>query len=91
MTAARTLIQMTAERSSPTALDSPQHAEMLPAQPGSILLDKAFTRRTNDIGHLERWRIHLLCSLRDRFTFSGLETSSLSSGVPAVFRWRAER
>jgi hypothetical protein len=24
--------------------------------------------RTDDIGHLERWPFHLLCSLRDRLT-----------------------
>ena len=59
---------MAAERSSAATLDGPQHAEMLPAQPGSILLDEAFACRTDDIGHLEGWLIHLLCSLRDRFT-----------------------
>src|SRR6476469_8880557 len=40
------------------ALDSTQHREMLPAQPGSILLDRACTRCTNnDVCHFERWRI----------------------------------
>jgi len=55
MAAASTTIQMTAERGRTAAFDSPQHAEMLPTQPGSIFLDKACARRTNDIGHLERW------------------------------------
>jgi hypothetical protein len=54
MAAARTLIQMAAERSSAAALDGSQHTEMLPAQPGSILLDEALARHTDDIGHLER-------------------------------------
>jgi hypothetical protein len=71
MAAAGTLIQMAAQRSSATALDGSQHTEMLPAQPGSILLYEAFARHTDDIGHLERWLIHLLCSLRERLTCSG--------------------
>ena len=91
MAAARTLIQMAAERSTAATLDGSQHTEMLPAQPGSILLDEAFARHTDDIGHLERWLIHPLCSLRERFTFSGPDSSSMSSGVPAAFRWRSER
>jgi hypothetical protein len=45
---------MAAERSSAATLDSSQHTEMLPTQPGSIFLDKACARRTNDIGHLEK-------------------------------------
>jgi hypothetical protein len=53
LTAARALIQMAAERGRAAALDSPQHANMLPAQSGSILLDKASARCLNDIGHLE--------------------------------------
>jgi hypothetical protein len=56
MAAARTLIDVTAERSTTAALDRPQHTDMLPAQPRSILLDKAFACRTKDIGHLEGWR-----------------------------------
>ena len=52
----------------------------------AILLDEAFARHTDDIGHLEGWLIHLLCSLRERFTCSGPDSSSLSSGVPAAFR-----
>ena len=36
-------------------------------------------------------RVHLLCSLRDRFTWSGLDSSMLSSGVPAALRWRSDR
>jgi hypothetical protein len=91
MAAARTLIQMDAERSRAATLDRSQHTEMLPAQLGSILLDEAFARHMDDIGHLERWLIHFLCSLRERFTCSGPDSSSLSSGVPAAFRWRSER
>ena len=86
MAAARTLIQMAAERGRAAALDGAQHAEMLPGQSGSILLDEAFARCSNDVGHLEGWRVHLLCSLRERFTCCGSENSALSMGVPAAFR-----
>ena len=41
MAAARALIQMAAERRRAAALDGAQHAEMLPGQSGSILLDEA--------------------------------------------------
>ena len=86
LAAAGALIQMAAERGRATALDSPQHAKMLPAQSGSIPLNKAFARCANDVGHLEGWRVHLLCSLRERFTCFGSENSALSMGVPAAFR-----
>ena len=80
------LSQMAAERGRAAALDSPQHTKMLPGQSGSVLLDKAFARCSNDVGHLERWRVHLLCSLRDRLTCFASENWALSIGVPAAFR-----
>src|SRR5437868_5695957 len=55
LSAARTLIQMAAERGRAAALDSPQHAKMLPVQSGSVLLNKAFACCLNDVGHLEGW------------------------------------
>ena len=86
MAAARALIQMAAQRRRAAALDGSQHTEMLPGQSGSVLLNEAFARCSNDIGHLEGWRVHLLCSLRERFTCFGSENSALSMGVPAAFR-----
>jgi hypothetical protein len=68
MAALLAAVQMTAERSSAAVLDGGKHAEMQPGQPGPALLDEAVTMCTDDIGHLERWPFHLLCSLRDRFT-----------------------
>src|SRR5947208_3121523 len=67
MAAARALIQMAAQRRGAAALDGPQHAKLLPAQSGSVLLDKVPARYSNYVGHLEGWRVHLLCSLRERF------------------------
>ena len=86
MAAARALVQMAAERRRAAALNGAQHPEMLPVQSGSILIDEVFARCSNDVGHLERWRAHLLCSLRERFTCSGFENWALSMGVPAAFR-----
>src|SRR5689334_22807719 len=86
LAAASALIQMAAQRRRATTLDGPQHAKMLPGQSGSILLDKAPARCSNDVGHLEGWRVHLLCSLRDRLTCLASEKSALSMGVPAALR-----
>src|SRR4051794_8191752 len=61
MPAARALIQMSAQRRRAATLDCAQHPEVLPLQSGSVLLGEALARCTNDIGHLEGWRIHLLC------------------------------
>src|SRR5215471_9090528 len=84
-------VQMTAERSSAAMLDGKKHTDMQPGQPGPALLYEAIAMRVDDIGHLERWPCHLLWSLRDRFTWSGLDRSALSTGVPAARRWRSER
>jgi hypothetical protein len=86
LAAARALIQMTAQRRRAATLDGSQHAKMLPAQSGSILIDEVFARCSNDVGHLEGWRVHLLCSLRERFTCLASENSALSMGVPVAFR-----
>jgi hypothetical protein len=68
MAALLAAVQMTAERSSAAVLDGGKHAEMQPGQPGPAPLYEAVTMCTDDIGHLERWPFHLLCSLRDRLT-----------------------
>src|SRR5262249_58963705 len=84
-------VKMTAVGRRAAILDGGEHAEMQPGQPGPALLHKAVAMRTDDVGHLERWPFHLLCSRRDRFTWSRLDSGALSSGVPAARRWRSER
>jgi hypothetical protein len=84
-------VQMAAEGGRAAILDGGKHAEVQPGQPGPALLHEAVAMRTDDIGHLERWPFHLLYSLRDRFTWSRLDSCALSSGVPAARRWRSER
>ena len=91
MAALAAAIQMTAQGSRAAVLDGEKHAEMEPGQPCPALLDETVAMRADDIGHLERWSFHLLCSLRDRFTWSRLDSCALSSGVPAARRWRSER
>ena len=85
-----TTIQVSAERCRAAVLDGEEDAEVKPGQPGSVLFDKAVAMRANDVGHLERWRLHFLCSLRERFTCPRLDSSALSSGVPAALRCRSD-
>ena len=91
MAALTTAIQMSAERSRAAVLDGKQDAEMQPRQPGPVPVDEAVAMRANDVCHLERRLVHFLCSFRDRFTWSGLDSSMLSSGVPAALMWRSDR
>src|SRR5450755_1374461 len=86
-----TTIQVSTERGRAAVLDSEEYAEVKPGQPGSVLFNKTVAMRANDIGHLKGWRFHFLCSFRDRFTWSGLDSSTLSSGVPAALRWRSDK
>src|SRR5258707_15504505 len=81
-----TTIQVPTERCGAAVLDGEEHTQVQPRQPGSILFDKTVAILTNDVGHLKGWRLHFLCSFRDRFTWSGLDSSTLSSGVPAARR-----
>ena len=91
MAALAAAIQMPAERRRAAVLDGKKNAEMQPRQPGAVPFDEAVAVRADDICHLERWLVHFLCSLRDRFTWSRLESSMLSSGVPAALMWRSDR
>src|SRR5580658_2198199 len=86
-----TAIQVATECRRAAVLDGEKDAQMEPSQPGSVPFDEAAAMHPDNICHLERWPAHFLCSLRDRFTWSGLESSALSSGVPAAFRWRSDR
>ena len=91
MTALATTIHVSAEGRRAAVLDGKENAEMQPRQPGPVPVDEAVAVRANDVCHLERWPVHFLCSLRDRFTWSGLESSMLSRGVPAALMWRSDR
>ena len=91
MAALAAAIQMSTEGSRAAMLDGKQDTEVEPRQPGPVPFDEAVAVRANNVCHLERWLVHCLCSFRDRFTWSGLESSMLSSGVPAALMWRSDR
>jgi hypothetical protein len=59
MSTAHTLIEMTAERGGAAALDGGQHFQVEPVQPGTISFDEVPAGTANDIGHLQRWPVHL--------------------------------
>ena len=90
MAALAALIHVSTECCRTAVLNSEEDAEMKPRQPGSVLFDKPVAMRANDIGHLERWLIHFLCSFRERFTWSRFVSSALSIGVPAALRCRSD-
>src|SRR5580704_7902130 len=84
--ASQTSVPVPAERRCATALDGGEHLEVQSVEPRLIFVDEASACRANDVGHLDGWPLHFLCSLRDRFTRSVLESLALSSGVPAAFK-----
>ena len=78
--AARTLIAMTAERSSAAVCDRLEDFTVCPVNPAAVVLDEAVSLCTNDVGHLQGWPGHFFFNLRGRLTRSRLETSSASRG-----------
>lgn len=91
MAAQAAAILVYTERRCSTALDGEQHAHVQPTEPGSVPFYETLAMQANDVGHLERWRVHFLCNFRERLTSSGLETSSLSNGEPAARICRSDR
>ena len=59
MSAAGTLIEMAAERGGAAARDGAQYLNMRPGEPLAAVLDKLLSRRTDQIGHFQRWPVHL--------------------------------
>jgi hypothetical protein len=53
------LIEMPAQGGGATAHDGSQHFEVLPGDPPAAAFDEAASRGANQIGHLERWPVHL--------------------------------
>ena len=89
MAAARTLIQMAAERRRAATLDGAQHPQMQPGQPGPVLLDEAVAVLPNDVGHLEGWPVHRLLQLPGAFHLIGLgDFERDPAGWPAAVRCR---
>ena len=60
MSAASALIEMPAERGGATPLNGQQHFHVLPTDPLKASFDESASRSADQIGHLERWPVHLL-------------------------------
>ena len=83
---AGTTVAVSAERRRTTAFDGAQNLAMESVESKPLLESIAY--RANDVGHLEGGPFHFffLWSLLDLLTWSGLENSALSIGVPAALR-----
>jgi hypothetical protein len=57
---------MATERRGAATLDSAQHFQLLPRQPGPVALDEVLAVWSDDIGHLEGGPSHFFCNFRDR-------------------------
>ena len=89
--AARTLVAMSSQRRGAAACDSLEHFTMAPVNPAATVLDEAIALRANDVGHLQGWPGHFFSSLRERLTWSRLESSSESSGFVIACRCFGDR
>jgi len=59
MPAVSALIEMAAECGGATAPNGPQDFEMLSAEPVAISFDECSSCSADQIGHLQRWPVHL--------------------------------
>ena len=86
MAAGGTPIEMPAHGRSPAVRDGAEHPQVLRGEPGAMGLDEACSVLANDVGHLEWWPGHRLCSRRERRAVSGVETDIVSSGLGTACR-----
>jgi len=90
MSAAGTLVAMTAERGRATSCDGQQHFAVLPGHPLATAFEEGLPREANQVGHLQERPVHLGRSLRRRFSFPD-DNASASKGLAVALRWRLER
>src|SRR5882762_6749682 len=60
MSAASALIEMSAEHGGTTPRHGQQHFDVLPGDPLTASFDECVSCGADQIGHLERWPVHLL-------------------------------
>jgi hypothetical protein len=60
MSAASAFIEMPAERGGTTPRNSQEHFDVLPGDPLTASFDECASRSADQIGHLQRWPVHLL-------------------------------
>src|SRR5215831_17450268 len=89
--AARTLVAVAAQNGSAARCDGVQDLAVRPANPAAMVLDEAIPLCANDIGHLQGWPGHFFASLRERLTWSRLESASASSGLAIAWRCLGDR
>src|SRR5215469_12283225 len=89
--AARTLVAVAAQDGSAAGCDSVQDLAVRPVNPAAVVLDEAITLCANNIGHLQGWPGHFFSSLRERLTWSSLESASASSGLAIAWRCLGDR
>src|SRR5215472_212533 len=90
ITAARTLVAVTAQNGSAAGRDGLQDLAVRPVNPAALILDEVVPLCANDIGHLQGWPAHFFSSLRERLTCSRLESWSESSGLAIAWRCLGE-
>ena len=86
-----TAIAVPAERRGAALRDGPEDASMRPRDPGPVRLQDAIAMSAYDVGHLEGWPRHRLCSRRVRRTVSVPETGIASSGLATACRCRCDK
>ena len=86
-----TAIAVPAERRRAALRDGPEDASMRPRDPGPVRLQDAIAMSAHDVGHLEGWPRHRLCSRRVRRTVSAPETGIASSGLATAWRCRCDK
>jgi hypothetical protein len=60
MSTASAFIEMPTERGGTTPRNGQEHFDVLPGDPLSTSFDEGVSRSADQIGHLQRWPIHLL-------------------------------
>jgi hypothetical protein len=81
MAAPGTSVEMTAESLCAAVADGTQDLDVWPRQMSLVSIDESVARDSDDIGHLKGWPTHFLTRFRERFTSSGLESSTASIGL----------
>ena len=60
MSAAGAFIEMPAERGGTTLCNGQEHFDVLPGDPLTASFDECASRSADQIGHLQRWPVHLV-------------------------------
>jgi hypothetical protein len=71
--------------------NDPEDSSMLSGHPGVVRLQKPIAVLAHDIGHLEGWPRHRLCSRRDLYAVSGLAIAIASNGFATPCRCRCDK